>query len=98
MTTAARPHANTQAQARYNAYLDTPRWKALRYLRRRLDGGRCRVCNATVRGELQQAHTIIMALRADIAQLRAERDEAQKNYEFYFDEYRRTCAAGGKHQ
>ncbi len=44
MTTAARPHANTQAQARYNAYLDTPRWKALRWLRRRLDGGRCRVC------------------------------------------------------
>ena len=52
MTTAARLHANTQAQARYNAYLDTPRWKALRYLRRRLDGGRCRVCNATVRLEV----------------------------------------------
>ena len=53
---------------------------------------------ATLRGELQQAHTIIMALRSENAQLRAERDEAQENYEFYFDEYRRNCAAGGKHQ
>lgn len=53
---------------------------------------------ATLRDELHQAHATIAALRSDNAQLRKERDEAQENYEFYFDEYRRTCAAGGKHQ
>lgn len=53
---------------------------------------------ATLQGELHQAHAIIATLRSDNAQLRSERDEAQENYEFYFDEYRRTCNAGGKHQ
>ena len=50
--TATADQDRTQAQARYSAYLDTPRWKALRYLRRRLDGGRCRVCNGAVRLEV----------------------------------------------
>lgn len=53
---------------------------------------------ATLQGELHQAHATIAALRSDNAQLRKERDEAQENYEFYFDEYRRTCNAGGKRQ
>lgn len=52
----------------------------------------------TLRGELHQAQATIAVLQSDNAQLRQERDEAQKNYEFYFDEYRRTCSAGGKHQ
>jgi len=52
----------------------------------------------TLTEELRQERATVATLRADIAQLRAERDEAQRNYEFYFDEYRRNCAAGGKHQ
>jgi len=28
----------------YALYLQSPRWRLLRWLRRRLDGGRCRVC------------------------------------------------------
>lgn len=52
----------------------------------------------TLTDELRQERATVATLRADIAQLRAERDEAQRNYEFYYDEYRRTCAAGGKHQ
>ncbi len=53
---------------------------------------------ATLQGELQQAHATIAALQRDNALLRYQRDEAQKGYEFYYDEYCRTCAAGGKHQ
>ena len=53
---------------------------------------------ATLSAELRQARATIDTLQRDNAQLRSERDEAQENYEFYFDEYRRTCAAGGKHQ
>ena len=53
---------------------------------------------ATLQGELRQAHATIATLRSDNAQLRKERDEAQENYEFYFDEYRNTCNAGGKRQ
>ena len=53
---------------------------------------------ATLQGELRQAHATIAALQRDNALLRYQRDEAQKGYEFYYDEYCRTCAAGGKHQ
>jgi len=53
---------------------------------------------ATLSAELRQARATIDTLQRDNATLRNERDEAQENYEFYFDEYRRTCAAGGKHQ
>ena len=53
---------------------------------------------ATLDGELTQARATIAALKADNDTLRQERDEARENYEFYFDEYRRTCNAGGKHQ
>ena len=52
----------------------------------------------TLAVKLGMAQATIVTLRADIAQLRAERDEAQRNYEFYFDEYRRNCTIGGKHQ
>jgi 5-methylcytosine-specific restriction endonuclease McrA len=34
----------TLAQARYEEYLRSPRWRLLRALRRWLDGNRCRVC------------------------------------------------------
>jgi hypothetical protein len=53
---------------------------------------------ATLQGQLTQALATIATLQADNAALRRERDEAQRNYEFYFDEYRRTCTIGGKHQ
>lgn len=53
---------------------------------------------ATLQGQLQQARATIATLQADNAALRQERDEAQAAYRFYFDEYCRTCAAGGKHQ
>ena len=52
----------------------------------------------TLTEELRQAHATIDTLQRDNATLRNERDEARCNYEFYYDEYRRTCAAGGKHQ
>ena len=52
----------------------------------------------TLTEQLRQERATVAALRADNAALRRERDEAQQNYEFYFDEYRRTCNAGGKHQ
>jgi len=53
---------------------------------------------ATLSAELRQARATIDTLQRDNATLRNERDEARCNYEFYYDEYRRTCAAGGKHQ
>ncbi len=34
----------TAAQARYQRYLRSPRWRLIRFIRHRLDGGRCRVC------------------------------------------------------
>ena len=52
---------------------------------------------ATLQGELRQAHATIAALQRDNALLRYQRDEAQKGYEFYYDEYCRNYAAGGKH-
>ncbi len=53
---------------------------------------------ATLSAELRQTRATIDTLQRDNATLRNERDEAQKNYEFYYDEYCRNCAAGGKHQ
>ena len=53
---------------------------------------------ATLQGQLQQARATIATLQADNAALRRERDEAQAAYRFYFDEYRRNCTIGGKHQ
>jgi 5-methylcytosine-specific restriction endonuclease McrA len=34
----------TTARMAYRQYLNSPRWRALRSLRKRLDGGRCRIC------------------------------------------------------
>jgi 5-methylcytosine-specific restriction endonuclease McrA len=34
-------------QRDYNLYTHSPRWRAIRFIRRRLDDNRCRVCFAT---------------------------------------------------
>jgi 5-methylcytosine-specific restriction endonuclease McrA len=36
----------TPQQAAYRHYLRSPRWRLLRWLRRRIDGGRCTRCGA----------------------------------------------------
>jgi len=42
----------TAAQAEYRHYLTTSRWRILRFIRIRLDGGRCRVCGTRTRLEV----------------------------------------------
>jgi 5-methylcytosine-specific restriction endonuclease McrA len=44
----------TARQAEYREYLRSPRWRLIRWLRRTLDGNRCRVCNG--RGRLEVHH------------------------------------------
>ena len=39
-------------QIAYAEYLQSPRWRLLRAIRRRLDGNRCRVCFASERLEV----------------------------------------------
>jgi 5-methylcytosine-specific restriction endonuclease McrA len=42
-------------QIEYRAYLRTQRWRWLRWLRRRIDGNRCRLCGASARLEVHHA-------------------------------------------
>ena len=53
---------------------------------------------ATLQGQLQQAQAMADYWQQQAQLARIDAIEAQKNYRFYFDEYRRTCNAGGKHQ
>jgi len=46
--------ARTPAQAEYARYLRSFRWRLIRFLRLRLDGHRCRLCNN--RGPLEVHH------------------------------------------
>jgi len=39
-------------QIAYRAYLRTPRWRILRWVRRHIDGNRCRMCGTSQRLEV----------------------------------------------
>lgn len=44
--------ALSPAQVEYRHYLNSPRWRILRWLRLRLDGHRCRMCGSSERLEV----------------------------------------------
>lgn len=44
----------TTPRLAYVTYLASPRWRLLRWLRRKVDGGRCVLCNSSV--QLQTHH------------------------------------------
>lgn len=57
MTTYVPAHADrTPAQQEYARYLRSPRWRLLRWLRRRIDGGRCTHPGCTARTRLEVHH------------------------------------------
>lgn len=43
------------AQQQYRAYLRSPRWRIIRWLRKRIDGNRCRTCGETKRLEVHHS-------------------------------------------